>query len=125
MGSKHKKRGIIKQILKDHFDGYWYLNDYRIPKEIRNDILETVKKAIRCGTKDLGYAKYECLSCEGDPKPVFVLPVKVAFVMVVGRNIQMNGRKSKLNVFWMFLIATLYLLYRKKCGSSSSKIGKS
>jgi len=72
MASKYKKRGIIKQILKDHFDGFWYLNDYRFPKEMQKDIQETVQKAIRCGTKDLGYAKYECLGCEGNPKPVFV-----------------------------------------------------
>lgn len=72
MASKYKKRGIIKQILKEHFDGFWYLHANQFPKEIQKNIQETVEKAIRCGTKDLGYAKYECLGCEGNPKPVFV-----------------------------------------------------
>ncbi|MDD9146974.1 transposase zinc-binding domain-containing protein [Sporolactobacillus sp. CQH2019] len=42
------------------------------PEAYRGDIRETVQKAIKCGTRDLGYAKYECLGCEGDPVPVFV-----------------------------------------------------
>jgi len=64
--------GVIKNILKDHFDGFWKLNERRFPEAYREDIKETVEKAIHCGTRDLGYARYECLGCEGDPKPVFV-----------------------------------------------------
>lgn len=67
-----QRSGIIKQILKDHFDGFWKLNDWRFPKSYRDDIKETVEKAMRCGSSDLGYARYECLGCEGNPKPVFV-----------------------------------------------------
>lgn len=70
---KHKRKsGVIKQILKDHFDGYWYLHSEKYPSSFRDDIKETVRKTIRCGTVDLGYARYECLGCEGDSKPVFV-----------------------------------------------------
>ncbi|KAF0825384.1 hypothetical protein KIS1582_0691, partial [Cytobacillus firmus] len=64
--------GVIKQILKDHFDGFWRMHSVRFPETYREDIKETVEKAIRCGTSDLGYARYECLGCEGESKPIFV-----------------------------------------------------
>lgn len=72
MGKGKKNRGIIKQILKDHFTGFWELHADLFPKSLQKDIKETVEKAIRCGTKDLGYAKYECVGCSGKPDPVFV-----------------------------------------------------
>jgi hypothetical protein len=50
----------------------WKLNDWRFPEYYREVIKETVEKAMHCGTSDLGYARYECLGCEGNPKPVFV-----------------------------------------------------
>lgn len=64
--------GVIKRILKDHFDGFWKIHSDLFPASYREDIKETVEKAIRCGSSDLGYARYECLGCEGDPNPVFV-----------------------------------------------------
>ncbi|THE12293.1 transposase [Bacillus timonensis] len=64
--------GVIKQILKEHFDGYWKMFSNTYPVSYRDDIKEAVEKAIRCGTADLGYAKYECLGCEYNSKPVFV-----------------------------------------------------
>jgi hypothetical protein len=67
-----QKSGIIKRILKDHFDGFWKIHSTLFPQKYRNDIEETVQKAIRCGTTDLGYSRYECLGCEGNPKPIFV-----------------------------------------------------
>jgi len=67
-----RKSGVIKQILKEHFDGYWKMYSNTYPESYRNDIKEAVEKAIRCGTADLGYARYECLGCEYNSKPVFV-----------------------------------------------------
>jgi hypothetical protein len=68
-----KKRGIVKQILKDHFHGFWELHVNQFPEEMRESIQEAVKKSVRCGTRDMGYARYECKGCkEGDPQPVFV-----------------------------------------------------
>lgn len=67
-----QKSGVIKQILKDHFDGFWKLHADSFPKSYQEDIKETVNKAIRCSTTDLGYSRYECLGCEGKPNPVFV-----------------------------------------------------
>lgn len=48
------------------------MNSESYPSSYRDDIKDTVQKAIRCGTSDLGYAKYECLGCVGDSKPKFV-----------------------------------------------------
>ncbi|WP_078427704.1 IS91 family transposase [Alkalihalobacterium alkalinitrilicum] len=67
-----KKQGIVKQILKDHFDGFWKLHNNLFPEKLQKDIQETVEKAMRCGSSDTGYAKYECLGCEGNPDPVVV-----------------------------------------------------
>lgn len=64
--------GVIKEILRDHFKGFWELNHHRFPKSFRDDIKETVEKAIKCGTRDMGFARYECLGCEGNPHPKFV-----------------------------------------------------
>jgi hypothetical protein len=68
-----KKRGVVKQILKDHFHGFWQLHADQFPEDMQAGIQEAVQKAIRCGTKDMGYARYECKGCpEGEPEPVFV-----------------------------------------------------
>ncbi|WP_168123877.1 transposase [Paenibacillus sp. HB172176] len=68
-----KKRGVVKQILKDHFHGFWELHADRFPEELQTAIPEAVKKATRCGTKDMGYARYECKGCTaGAPEPVFI-----------------------------------------------------
>ena len=64
--------GVIKKILKDHFKGFWELNNYRFPEKFRNDIKDTVEKAIKCGTGDMSFARYECLGCEGNPHPKIV-----------------------------------------------------
>lgn len=69
---RKKNSGIIKTILKDHFDGFWKMHSSLFPVSIRSDIEETVLKAMKCGSGDLGYSKYECLGCEGNPKPVFI-----------------------------------------------------
>lgn len=67
-----KKSGVVKRILKDHFDGFWKLHAHLFPKSLQGDIEETVLKSLRCSSSDLGYAKYECLGCEGNSAPVFV-----------------------------------------------------
>lgn len=70
---KWKKRGVIRQILKDHFHGFMEMHGHHLPKELHSSIIETVNKAIRCGTRDMGYARYECKGCtEGTPEPVFI-----------------------------------------------------
>ncbi|WP_396265858.1 transposase zinc-binding domain-containing protein [Halobacillus shinanisalinarum] len=56
---------------------------------------ETVEETIHCGTKNIGYARYECLGCEGNPAPRFVcFTCKSRFCHTVGKNIRMNGLKT-------------------------------
>jgi glutathionyl-hydroquinone reductase len=53
--AKHKQKrysGVIKQILKDHFDGFWKMHFDLLPKDYRDHIKEIVEKTIRCGTTD-------------------------------------------------------------------------
>lgn len=64
--------GVIKKILKDHFAGFWEFHHNRFPESFQHDIKETVEKTIGCGSTDIGYARYECLGCEGNPVPKFV-----------------------------------------------------
>lgn len=84
--------------MKDHFDGFWKMHSNLFPKSYQADIQETVEKAIKFGTSDLGYARYECLGCEGEPiRLSFALLVKAVFVISVERSIrtiwQINNRK--------------------------------
>lgn len=76
MGSQksYKKKGRIKQILKDHFHGFWEIHAQHYPESVRDSLKENVEKAMKCGSRDLGYAVvYECKGCqEGEPEPVFV-----------------------------------------------------
>ena len=58
-----KKRGVVKQILKDHFHGFWELHADQFPENMQAGIQEAVQKAIRCGTNGMGYARYECMGC--------------------------------------------------------------
>jgi hypothetical protein len=58
MGKRKRNKGIIKQILQEHFAGFWKLHADLLPKNLQNDIKETVEKSIRCGTRDMGFAKY-------------------------------------------------------------------
>ncbi|MFD1038220.1 transposase [Virgibacillus byunsanensis] len=59
-----KNSGVIKQMLQEHFAGFWYLNCDRFPENYRDDIKETVEKTMSCGSRDIGYARYECFGCE-------------------------------------------------------------
>ncbi|MCY9670534.1 transposase [Paenibacillus alginolyticus] len=69
----YKKKGTVKKILKDHFHGFWQMHAESYPESVRKSIEETVQKAMKCGSRDLGFALYECKGCkEGEPEPVYV-----------------------------------------------------
>ncbi|CRK84783.1 hypothetical protein [Neobacillus massiliamazoniensis] len=38
------RSGIIKRILKDHFDGFWKMHSDRFPESYREDIKENEAK---------------------------------------------------------------------------------
>ena len=56
-------RGVINQISRGHFDGFWRLYQEKFPVASRHDIEETVQKAIRCDLRNVGHIRYECLDC--------------------------------------------------------------
>lgn len=90
-----KKRGIIRQILKDHFHGFMEMHGHHLPEDLRSSITETVNKAIRCGTRDMNVRdvqKARRIRC------IYALPAKAAFVRGAGKNTRMNGQKSSRNV---------------------------
>ncbi|MET1248953.1 transposase zinc-binding domain-containing protein [Sporolactobacillus sp. STCC-11] len=61
----------------------------------RKDIKETVQKTIKCETRDLGYAKYECFGCEENPMLVFgCFTCKSCFCHKCGKNIRMIERSG-------------------------------
>lgn len=69
----YKKKGTVKKILKDHFHGFWQMHAESYPESVRKSIEETVQKAMKCGSRDLGFALYECKGCkEGEPEPIYV-----------------------------------------------------
>ena len=53
----------IKQIIKDHFEGFWEKNQKKYPKEMRNDIYKEVKKMQGCGNEKDGFRAYICKLC--------------------------------------------------------------
>lgn len=85
--------GIIKRILKDHFDGYWKMHSDLFPESYREDIKETVEKAIRCVTRGMPAMNVLVVKVDQDLF-LFVLLVKVVFAISVVRNIQMIGQIS-------------------------------
>ncbi|GAE95511.1 hypothetical protein JCM21714_4789 [Gracilibacillus boraciitolerans JCM 21714] len=71
------------------------MNARSFPETYRADIKEAVEKTMRCGSMDLGYARYECLGCDGDvSQDLFVLHVKVDSATDVEKNTQMTGQKN-------------------------------
>ncbi|MEK4230503.1 transposase zinc-binding domain-containing protein [Solibacillus sp. FSL H8-0538] len=108
-------RGIIKRMLNDHFDGFWRMNQEAFPAAYRQDILETVQKTIRCGSKDMGHIRYECLGCPGGSKPVFVyFSCKSRFCNKCEKNIRMIGQINNRSLFSMCHIVIWCLRFQKK-----------
>lgn len=60
-----KKRGIVKQILKDHLHGFWELHANRFPKELQEAIPEAVKKATRCCNERYGLCAIGAYGLQG------------------------------------------------------------
>lgn len=81
-----KGSGVIKQILKEHFAGFWYLHDERFPEDYREDIKETIEKTMSCGSKDKGYARYECFGCENSTPKFICFTCKSRFCHRCGKK---------------------------------------
>uniref|UniRef100_UPI0037D9C301 transposase zinc-binding domain-containing protein n=1 Tax=Sutcliffiella rhizosphaerae TaxID=2880967 RepID=UPI0037D9C301 len=126
MTMKNIKSGVIKQILKDHFDGYWRMHGNSYPETYRDDIKETVQKAIRCGTTDLGYARYECFGCEKNSQTKFVcFTCKSRFCHKCGKKYTDDWSEKQQQIILNVPHRHMFLRYLRKSERWSFKIGKS
>lgn len=66
----------LKKILQDNWQNFLKKKIKRIPKEIRSDVIETVEKAMGCGSLEKGYTEYMCLECMESKKVGFTCKSK-------------------------------------------------
>ncbi len=60
---KYKSDKRIKKILENHFEEFRKLKWNRVRKEMREHILDIVKRTLNCGNIENGYIKHKCLEC--------------------------------------------------------------
>ena len=58
-----KCNGVIKKILRDHFEGFWAGNKIKFPEKVREHLYDDVQKMMNCGDFSLGFVAYVCLIC--------------------------------------------------------------
>ena len=62
----------IKEIFKDHWEGFWREYRKKFPQNQWGAIEQAVKKMLECGDISKGYYHYKCVSCgKGDVKVGF------------------------------------------------------
>ena len=49
---------IIKRIFQDHWEEFLRQHKDKIPKDMHPSVIEAVSKMLKCGTKEMGYARY-------------------------------------------------------------------
>ena len=60
---RYEKSKIINRILENHFEKFKEKKLNRIKsKEMREHIINVVKKALNCGNIEYGYIKHKCLT---------------------------------------------------------------
>lgn len=65
----------------------------KLPKDIRNDIYESVEKAIYCGDTSKDYAQYVCLNCGNTHKVGFSCKSKACMKCGVKYSIDWSERQ--------------------------------
>ena len=60
---KQKDEKIIKKILKNHFEEFKLKYWNKVRREMRDQIENTVIKALNCGNIEKGYIKHKCIDC--------------------------------------------------------------
>lgn len=98
-GNMEETKGGKTDLLKDHFHGFWELHENQFPEELREGIQEAVKKAIRCGTRDMPDTNVWVVRKESRSRYSCVLRVRAGFVTVVERNTRMSGQRSRRNEY--------------------------
>ena len=61
--TKTKQTITIKEILRDNYDRFKKEMWYRVPKDMRGHIDDTVRKALSCGDISKGFREYMCFKC--------------------------------------------------------------
>ena len=49
---------IIKRIFQDHWEEFLRQHKDKIPEEMQPSVIEAVEKMLKCGTKEMGFARY-------------------------------------------------------------------
>jgi hypothetical protein len=49
---------IIKRIFQDHWEEFLRQNKDKIPEDMQPSVIEAVEKMLKCGTKEMGFARY-------------------------------------------------------------------
>ncbi|MEE0451979.1 MAG: transposase zinc-binding domain-containing protein, partial [Peptacetobacter sp.] len=60
---KRKDEKIINKILKNHFEEFKLKYWNKVRREMREQIENTVTKALNCGNIEKGYIKHKCIDC--------------------------------------------------------------
>ena len=60
---KRKDEKIINKILKNHFEEFKLKYWNKVRREMREQIENTVTKALNCGNIENGYIKHKCIDC--------------------------------------------------------------
>ena len=90
---KQKDEKIIKKILKNHFKEFKLKYWNKVRREMRDQIENTVIKALNCGNIEKGYIKHKCIDCGEEYIKGSLL--KVSFAQSVEENILWNGQKNR------------------------------
>jgi len=49
---------IIKRIFQGHWEEFLSQHKDKIPKDMQPSVIEAVNKMLKCGTKEMGFARY-------------------------------------------------------------------
>ena len=93
---RYEKRKIINTILEDHFEEFKISKLTKLRnKEMREHIIEVVKKALTCGKIEYGYVKYRCLIC--NEEYIHGFSCKSKFCTKCGRMYSINWAEKQAN----------------------------
>jgi hypothetical protein len=49
---------VIKRIFQDHWEEFLSHHKDKIPEDMQPSVIESVNKMLKCGTKEMGFARY-------------------------------------------------------------------
>jgi len=54
---------VLRTIIADHWESVKPIVDRYLPEEVRNGVVISVEKMLRCRTEESGFARFRCLDC--------------------------------------------------------------